>query len=168
MAIGDLSILGKIQPSTFLLCSTDACGASMAQVTRNLTRIIHTRFCCTRRSAAATSLWPAGSRLGPTSWRRTVMNAAAERIWQPQMGTATTRKRRRRNRLRRRRSNCRRATTVSPQALASPAGHLEIAASWETERAGRRVECIQHRLSRGLPCPPSRRARETFGPARMV
>lgn len=30
MTIGDLSLLGRIQPSTFPLCSTDACGASMA------------------------------------------------------------------------------------------------------------------------------------------
>ena len=30
-----------------------------------LARIIHERFCCNRRSAATTSLWPAGSPLGP-------------------------------------------------------------------------------------------------------
>jgi hypothetical protein len=33
-----------------------------------LTRIIHERFCCTRRSAAPTSLRSAGSPLGPSTY----------------------------------------------------------------------------------------------------
>ena len=41
-----------------------------------LTRIIHERFCCNRRSAAATGLRPAGSRRGSAISRRTVMNNA--------------------------------------------------------------------------------------------
>ena len=40
-------------------------------VDRELARIIHERFCCNRRSAATTSLRPAGSPLGPSTycWR---------------------------------------------------------------------------------------------------
>ena len=34
----------------------------------SLTRIIHERFCCNRRSAATTSLRPAGSPLGPSTY----------------------------------------------------------------------------------------------------
>jgi len=33
-----------------------------------LARMIHERFCCNRRSAAATSLRPAGSPLGPSTY----------------------------------------------------------------------------------------------------
>ncbi len=33
-----------------------------------LARMIHERFCCNRRSAAATSLRPAGSPLGPSPY----------------------------------------------------------------------------------------------------
>ena len=41
-----------------------------------LARIIHERFCCNRRSAATTSLRPAGSRRGSAISRRIVMNNA--------------------------------------------------------------------------------------------
>src|SRR5713101_131189 len=37
-------------------------GASTGEI---LARITHERFCCNRRSVATTSLWPAGSPLGP-------------------------------------------------------------------------------------------------------
>ena len=43
---------------------------------RVLARIIHERFCCNRRSAAATSLRPAGSQRDSAISRRTVMNNA--------------------------------------------------------------------------------------------
>ena len=43
----------------FGLCQAESFGNSF------LARIIHERFCCNRRSAATTSLRPAGSPLGP-------------------------------------------------------------------------------------------------------
>jgi len=75
------------------------------QVT-SLTRIIHEHFCCNRRSAATTSLRPAGSPLGPhrtvgdwrpTFWRLSPRGKAgqappqtAEPVpWAPRTGLAT-------------------------------------------------------------------------------
>jgi hypothetical protein len=46
----------------FGLCQVEAFGNSF------LARIIHERFCCNRRSAATTSLWPAGSPLRPSPY----------------------------------------------------------------------------------------------------
>ena len=46
----------------FGLCQAEAFGNSF------LARIIHERFCCNRRSAATTSLRPAGSPLGPSPY----------------------------------------------------------------------------------------------------
>ena len=46
----------------FGLCQVEAFGNSF------LARIIHERFCCNRRSAATTSLRPAGSPLGPSPY----------------------------------------------------------------------------------------------------
>ena len=43
---------------------------------RILARIIHERFCCNRRSAAATSLRPAGSPLGPSTYCTSTLGAS--------------------------------------------------------------------------------------------
>ena len=46
----------------FGLCQAESFGNSF------LAHIIHERFCCNRRSAATTSLRPAGSPLGPSPY----------------------------------------------------------------------------------------------------
>ena len=45
-----------------------ACMVGVFRIETGLARIIHDRFCCNRRSAATTSLRPAGSPLGPTTY----------------------------------------------------------------------------------------------------
>ena len=50
------------QNGPFGLCQAESFGNFF------LARIIHERFCCNRRSAATTSLWLAGSPLGPSPY----------------------------------------------------------------------------------------------------
>jgi len=51
-----------------LLVDSDENGGEASKEAHGLARIIHERFCCTRRSAATTCLRPAGSPLGPSPY----------------------------------------------------------------------------------------------------
>jgi len=57
----------------------------MNQTDRYLARIIHEHFCCNRRSAATTSLRPAGSPLGPSPYCTSTHQA----LTAPRAGLAT-------------------------------------------------------------------------------
>ena len=62
----------------FGLCQAESFGNSF------LAHIIHERFCCNRRSAATTSLWPAGSPLVPSPYCTSTLQV----LWAPRAGLA--------------------------------------------------------------------------------